>query len=366
MLRPVSNRASMPAPAPSPRKTLRFARFVVRRRLPIAGLLILATLALAWPSANALFTALGRPLPGPALRIGANARDLFPDHPFVRVQDKFANAFGNSSIVAIAVVVEEGTIFTPETLEKIKRVTQSLDGHDFETRADERQALTEELEAGGAHSPAEIRAELDRLYPPYPVNHDQVRSLVHQTTRIVERNAAGDISSAVLISELPASQAEADALRTKVLTETPELPGALISADQKAALVTASFVTSRLDGPAVYSAVFDHLYSIVEREEDANHKLYVAGAPVVTGWVLAHAWEIGHWVASAYQGSPKPPAGAVTLHAIGRETPRCCSYALSTTPSPQLYSLLYAGTTTVSSSTSSMMGLGSSGRSRTN
>jgi len=279
--------------APRSKQTLRFARFVVRRRRAIASLLAAASLFFAYPSVNALLTLAGRALPGPALRIGANARDLFPDHPFVRVQDKFANAFGNSSLVAIAVVVEEGTIFTPETLAKIKRVTDSLDGHDYDAQLAAREDFRRELEATGSLATPEIRAELDRRYPPYPVNHDQVRSITHRTTRVVERDANGNIRTEVLMPELPATQAEADELRAKVLGEAPDQLGFSVSLDQKAALVTASFVTHRLDGPAVYGAVFDHLTSIVEREQNANHGLYMAGMPVVTGWVLSHAWEIG-------------------------------------------------------------------------
>ena len=87
----------MSSPAPSSTKTIQFARFVVRRRVPIAGLLVAVSLIFAYPIANALFTALGRPLPGPALRISVSASDLFPDHPFIRVQEKFAN-FGAAEL----------------------------------------------------------------------------------------------------------------------------------------------------------------------------------------------------------------------------------------------------------------------------
>ena len=48
----------------------------------------------------------------PAINVDTRARDQWPDHPFISAQDKFANKFGGSASVAIAVVVEEGTIFT--------------------------------------------------------------------------------------------------------------------------------------------------------------------------------------------------------------------------------------------------------------
>ena len=52
----------------------------------------------------------------PAVDVDTHARAQWPDHPFINAQDKFKNTFGGSSAVAIAVVVEEGTIFTPEVL----------------------------------------------------------------------------------------------------------------------------------------------------------------------------------------------------------------------------------------------------------
>ena len=277
---------------PLERGTLRFARFIVRHRLPVAALLGAATLFFLYPSANAALSALGWELPGPSVRIGARARDLFPDHPFIHAQDKFAETFGNSSLVAVAVVVEEGTIFTPETLAKIKRVTDSLDGEDFETQLRERQELSRRLEEERGVSGVELREEVDRRFPRYPVNHDQIRSIVHRTTRTVEWEVDGGITTKLLIPSLPDTQPEADAIRKTVLEKAPELLGALVSRDQQAALVTASFVTDRLESLETYRAVFDHVYSIVEREEDENHRLFVTGTPIVTGWVLAHAWEI--------------------------------------------------------------------------
>ena len=43
--------------------------------------------------------------------------------------------------------------------------------------------LREQLEEQGL-SPEKILKELDVRYPPYPVNHDQVRSLAHSSTRV--------------------------------------------------------------------------------------------------------------------------------------------------------------------------------------
>src|SRR5574342_1217026 len=94
-------------------KTLKFARFITRNRPYVAFLLIASTLFWFYPIFNTIMTGLGRQLPGPIVRIDTSARALFPDHPYIHAQDKFSKTFGSSSLVAIAVVMEEGgqTIF---------------------------------------------------------------------------------------------------------------------------------------------------------------------------------------------------------------------------------------------------------------
>ena len=96
-------------------RTLQFARFITRNRFPVACLLILSSLFFFYPIGNTIAGSFGLSMGGPKVRIDTRARDLFPDHPYIHAQDKFAKEFGGASLVAVAVVVEEGTIFTPET-----------------------------------------------------------------------------------------------------------------------------------------------------------------------------------------------------------------------------------------------------------
>jgi predicted RND superfamily exporter protein len=285
-------------PEPAERGTLRFARFVVRQRAPIALLLAAATLFFAYPIANAVFLAFDRPLPGPVVRIDSRARDLFPDHPFIHAQDKFAGRFGNSSLIAVAMVVREGTIFNPESIAKLDRITKALDGWGFDSHTDERRALHEELESQGL-TLYEVRDELDRRYPQYPVNHYQVRSLTHDSTRVVEMDPSGGIQADYLIDELPETQEDALALRRTVREKIPFVLGRLVSRDERAALVTAGFVSDRLNRREVYEAVFEHVQALVELEQDSDHDIYVTGQPVLVGWILAHAGEIGLSVLAA-------------------------------------------------------------------
>jgi len=88
-------------------QTLRFAELVVRRKFPILVALIVSTLFFSFPIVNAalisFFDSGWKDLP--AVNVDTRARDQWPDHPFIRAQDKFANKFGGSAEIAIAVVV---------------------------------------------------------------------------------------------------------------------------------------------------------------------------------------------------------------------------------------------------------------------
>ena len=277
-------------------KTLRFARFIVRNRFPVAMLLILFSLFFFYPIFNMALSTLGYPLPGPIVRVDTNARDLFPDHPYIHAQDKFARRFGSSSLIAVAVTVEEGNIFTPETIKIIREVTDRLDGIGFESQTDARDELRDELEEQDT-SIAEIRKILDRTYPPYPVNHNQVQSVAHPSTRVIQIEADGSLTQKLLMEQLPETQEEADALRELVRQNPPFIFGRLVSRDEKGALITAGFVTDRLSSREVYTAVFNHVQKIKAELETDTLKIYVSGEPIVVGWIIKHAYEILMYVA---------------------------------------------------------------------
>jgi len=290
--------------------TLRFARFVIRHRALVASLLILSTSFFAYPIVNTVLTSFGTPLPGPLVRIDTNARDQWPDHPFIHAQDKFAAKFGSATTVAIGVIVKDGTIFTPETLQKIDRITKAIDGvaaspelpaynSHTEDREKLRDKLEEEDEAAGVETSAfAMMRRLDRIYPPYPVNHDQVRSVTHRSTRVFEIQPDGAIENRLLMPKVPQTQAQADAVRALVRQNPPVIFGRYVSYDEKAALITANFVTDRLSGREVYQKVFEHLQRIKAVEQDANTDIVMSGAPVLVGWILKYAFEIGAYLAA--------------------------------------------------------------------
>jgi predicted RND superfamily exporter protein len=284
--------------------TLQLARFIVKHRAIVAILLILTTLFFLYPTVNAVSTGFGKPLPGPVVRVDASERALYPDHPFIHAQDKFSKTFGSSAIVAIALVVEDGNIFTPETLLKIKRITQSLDGVEaspelpsFDSQTDERDERRDEIEEAEEDiSPRELIKRLDREFPPYPVNHDRVQSLYHRSTRVVTIEPDGAIVSDILIKKEPKTQEDAEKIRDLVRQNPPYIFGRLVSRDEKGAFIMANFNADRLASREVYQIVFEHVQRIKAAEEDERHKIYISGGPIHTGWIIKHAFEIGLFV----------------------------------------------------------------------
>jgi predicted RND superfamily exporter protein len=282
---------------PRETRTLQFAKWIVKHRAGVATFLLATTLFFFYPILNLITTAFGLPLPGPIVRVDTRERDLWPDHPYIHAQDKFSAKFGSSSLVAIGVTVKEGTIFTPDTIAKIDRITKRLDGEGYDSQTEARDELRSKIEDENPNiTPNQLLRLLDRDYPPYPVNHDQVRSVTHGSTRVTQIAPDGAIENEVLMRKVPTTQEDADKMREVVRQNPPVIYGRYVSWDEKGALITANFVTDRLSGREVYQAVFNHIIQIQQDEQDGKVDIYVTGGPVLVGWVLKHAYEIALYV----------------------------------------------------------------------
>ena len=141
------------------RSTTRLAEFVVRHARAVTVALALATLFFLYPLVNTASSVLGYALPGPRVRIDSNAREMFPVHKFIHAQDKFEGFFGNASPVVLAKVVKEGTIYNPESLAKLKRLTAALDGVGFESYSEQRNEMRDALEESGIEDIGVVAAE---------------------------------------------------------------------------------------------------------------------------------------------------------------------------------------------------------------
>ena len=286
--------AEAPTPHHEPRqtRTLQFARFVTRNRFPVAMLLIASTLFWFYPILNAITTAAGLPLPGPDRAHRHQRARLLPGSP-VHPRRRQVREGLRQLVAGRDRRRRQGRQRSsrPSASQKIREITRRLDGVGFDSHTEERDALRDELEEQGL-AVEEIRAQLDRKFPPYPVNHNQVQSIAHGSTRVIQIEADGSLTQEVLMKKLPKTQEEADALRERVRQNPPFIFGRLVSRDEKGALITAGFVTDRLSNREVYTAVFKHIQKIKADLETDDVKIYITGQPILVGWVIKYAFEI--------------------------------------------------------------------------
>jgi len=139
--------------------------------------------------------------------------DLFPkNHPYVETYVQYEDIFGGANIVIIALEKKNGDIFNTETLTKIKKITKALE-----------------------FLPA--------------VNNYQVLSIAQRKikkTRV--KDVEGYQSDPIMWPDIPQTEEEIADLRRSIYT-TGRLHGALVSLDDKSALIVAGFFEKGLVSP---------------------------------------------------------------------------------------------------------------------
>ncbi len=185
------------------------------------------------------------------IEMATDFKDLLPyRHPFVRVHNRFADQFGGANNINVMVTVEKGDIFTLENLTKIFHMTQAID-----------------------------RVE--------GVNHDQIESIGHRTTRYLTV-LGGTIATPPVMRRPPKTEAEVEQIR-KICFHTESIYGKLVSLDGKAALIRANFIEGRLN----HKRIFDQINrTVIEPFESENFKVWVAGEPRLYGWIYHYAREV--------------------------------------------------------------------------
>jgi predicted RND superfamily exporter protein len=170
--------------------------------------------------------------------------DLFPKtHPFVQTYKDHPN-FGNPLTVVMMVKRNDGgDIYNFETISKVWRLTREID-----------------------------------LAP--SVDHDQVLSITTEKARYAQATPFGIDLRPLMDDEAPESSADIADFRQRV-DKAPNVRTFLISSDETATIVSATFLEKSLD----YGAVFKFVQELADKERDATHDIYVAGQPMLTGWV---------------------------------------------------------------------------------
>jgi len=170
--------------------------------------------------------------------------DLFPKtHPFVKTYLDHPN-FGNPLTVSLMIKRTDGKdIYAAETMDKIWKISRDID-----------------------------------LVP--GVDHDQIVSVATEKARYTALTADGIYSNPIMDEKAPETSDELAEVKRRV-NESPSVRTFLVSQDGTAAIINATFIERLVD----YGVVFNNVQELVQKYSDANHKVYVAGWPTLTGWV---------------------------------------------------------------------------------
>lgn len=173
--------------------------------------------------------------------------DLFPkNHPFVETYKDHGN-FGNPLTVVMMVKrTDGGTIYNKDTLAKIWNMTRDID-----------------------------------LAP--SVDHDQIISIATEKARYSEATPYGVDVKPMMDAKAPETDEELEEFKSRV-DKANNVRTFLISNDETATIVQATFIERTLD----YGATFKYVQDMVQRESDDKHKIYAAGQPMLTGWVYTY------------------------------------------------------------------------------
>jgi predicted RND superfamily exporter protein len=209
-------------------RTKNIAYFVVKKRVVFISLFIILTLFFAYRLRYLSFQ--------------TSLSDFIPkEHPFVKVQDKLTQAFGGLNQVSLAIEVKNGTILNRETLGKVIRISEAL-------------------------------------YLMDGINANRLTSLSARKIKMVTADEEGFKTERVL-RDVPQTEAQMARLKEKI-RRNPNVFIRMVSEDFQATLIQADFE------PGLSSReIFQNLRALVEKEKDANHNFYLAGRPILEGWL---------------------------------------------------------------------------------
>lgn len=205
------------------------AAFVLRFRMGVILVMGAITLFFLWGCRN--------------VELKTIFSDLLPsNHPYVQTFKDHPN-FGNPLTITIMVKNKNGSIYNLKTLNKVWDMTRDVD-----------------------------------LAP--AVDHDQVLSITTEKARYAEAVPGGIDSQPIMGDHAPKDQGDIDEFRRRV-DMAPNARAFLISGDESATLIRVTFIERLLD----YGQTFKYMQSLVEKNRDADHDVYMAGQPALTGWV---------------------------------------------------------------------------------
>jgi predicted RND superfamily exporter protein len=215
-----------------------YLRFLLHYRLTVAGVVGAASLAFVLTLAN--------------LKIHTDFFDFYPpEHPYIRMYEKFRRMFGSANILTMILEVKDGDIYNPTTLQKLDRMTKYVIG--------------------------------SRGVIPY-----QILSIAHPKVKSISTYAGAIQIRAVYHPDVPQTQADADRVKFSVYS-TRGIRGLLVSQNDRAAAIHAGFWEEALD----FHYLYDRLMALKAQEEDENHHIYITGFPWLFTSIMRYVPDIG-------------------------------------------------------------------------
>ena len=180
------------------------------------------------------------------LSISTNFNDLLPQtHPYVKVHNEFRETFGGANFLVIMVSVKDGTIFNRETLEKIRYITNELEG----------------------------LPGIDRY---------KIVSIASRKLKNTQITSWGLEAVALMWPEVPKDDKGMEILKNAIYSNEAYY-GFYVSLDSKKSLIFADFFEEDLN----YSAVYNQLEAIRKQAEDSNTTVSIVGHPMHLGVVAS-------------------------------------------------------------------------------
>lgn len=172
--------------------------------------------------------------------------DYYPSqHPHIKLYQEFPEMLKMTNTVIVTVTVHDGTVFSPDVLGKIHRLTVNL----IETKG---------------------------------VNPFEVMSLTHPRLRDIKVTSAG-ISILPVVQTPDQLQTPEELARIKNAVYTNlGIRGVYIAPDEKTALIRAGF----WDGMADPREVLSQLRTLAEQERDANTDIAFTGNLILAAWLI--------------------------------------------------------------------------------
>ncbi len=162
------------------------------------------------------------------LKLATSFGDLLPQsHPFVQIHNKYAGTFGGANNIQLMVEAKEGDIFNVQTLARIYKITEAVD-------------------------------------QVYGVNHNQIDSIGHRTTRYLRAQSGGFLKAEPVMLSIPKTADDATNIK-RIVHNTESIYGILVSLDDHAALVRANFIEGRLDHRRTFGEINEHVITPFEK-----------------------------------------------------------------------------------------------------